>query len=63
MVSLIILLVIVGVVLYLINTVVPMDGNIKTIINVVVLLCVILYVLQLFGLLDSLNTISPGRIR
>lgn len=53
MISFLIMLIIVGVVLYLLNTLVPMDGRIKTVINVVVLLCVFLYVLEFFGFLPA----------
>lgn len=51
--SFIITLIIVGVLLYLLNTLVPMDARIKTVINVVVLLFVLLYVLQGFGVLPG----------
>lgn len=53
LISLLIVLIIVGVVLYLLNTLVPMDSRIKTVINVVVLLAVFLYVLQAFGLVSA----------
>jgi hypothetical protein len=52
MIGLIIVLVIVGVCLYLIETYVPMDAAIKTVIRVVVVLCVVLYLLQAFGIVD-----------
>lgn len=52
MISLIILLMIVGVALWLINTYVPMAQPIKTILNVVVIICVLLYLLQVFGVAD-----------
>ena len=48
--SLLVALIIVGVALYLINAYVPMAPPIKTIINVVVVLIVILWLLQVFGL-------------
>jgi hypothetical protein len=50
-VSLLVTLVIVGVLLYLLNTVIPMDGKIKTIINVVVVLVVCVWLLEAFGVL------------
>lgn len=53
LISLLVVLLIVGVVLYLLNTLVPMDGRIKTVINVVVILAVFLYVLQAFGVLGA----------
>jgi hypothetical protein len=55
LVQLVVLLVIVGVLLWLVNTYVPMDSKIKTIINVVVVLVVVLWLLQVFGLLPNLR--------
>ena len=49
--GLLITLVIVGVLLWLINSYIPMDPKIKTILNVVVVIIVILWLLQVFGLL------------
>jgi uncharacterized Tic20 family protein len=51
LISIVIALVIIGVVLWLINTYIPMAGSIKTILNVVVVICVILWLLSAFGLL------------
>ncbi len=48
MIGLIVTLVIVGVCLYLIETYVPMDATIKTVIRVVV----VLYLLSAFGIVD-----------
>jgi hypothetical protein len=49
MIHVIIVLILIGVGLYLINTYVPMAQPIKTILNVVVIVLVILWVLTLFG--------------
>ena len=51
LISLIITLVVVGVILYLINNYLPMDGKIKSILNIVVVIAVILWLLQSFGML------------
>lgn len=51
MISLLVLLILVGVGLYLIEQI-PMDASIKVIIRVVVILCVVLYLVSAFGLLD-----------
>lgn len=51
LVSLIITLVVVGVILYLINNYLPMDGKIKSILNIVVVISVILWLLRSFGML------------
>jgi hypothetical protein len=49
---LIVLLVVVGLCLYLIETYIPLDPVIKTVIRVVVVLCVVLYLLSAFGVVD-----------
>lgn len=48
-------LVVVGVLLWLINTYLPMDGKIKQILNIVVVIAVIIWLLKVFGLLGSLG--------
>lgn len=53
MVSLLVTLIVVGVLLYLVNTVIPMDPKIKTILNVVVVLAVCLWLLNAFGVLSN----------
>ena len=60
LIQLIIVLVVFGVILWAINTYIPMDGNIKKILNVVVILVVILFVLSAFGLLGSMQGIRVG---
>lgn len=52
-VSLLILLILVGVGLYLVNSVIPMDAKIKTILNVVVVVLVVLWLLEAFGLFNA----------
>ncbi|WP_404711459.1 Thivi_2564 family membrane protein [Sphingomonas sp. MMS24-J13] len=58
--SLIITLVVVGVLLWLVNNYIPMDGKIKNILNVVVVILVVLWLLQSFGLLGSLGGVHVG---
>jgi hypothetical protein len=48
-ITIIVVLVVVGVILWLVNTQIPMDNRIKTIINVLVGLALFLWVLQLLG--------------
>jgi hypothetical protein len=48
LISLILTLIVIGVLLWLINTYIPMDGKIKKIINVVIVVAVIIWVLGLF---------------
>jgi hypothetical protein len=52
-IGLVVVLVVIGVVLYLVNTLIPMDPKIKTILNAVVLIFVCLWLLNAFGLLTG----------
>jgi len=56
--TILLVLVVVGVVLWLINTYIPMDGKIKNILNIVVVVLVVLWLLRAFGLLDDLKGIK-----
>lgn len=53
--NVVIILIVVGVLLWLVNAYIPMDGKIKNILNVVVVIAVIIWLLKVFGLLDSLK--------
>ena len=57
LIGLVLTLVVVGVLLWLLNNYVPMDGKIKSIVNIVVIIVVAIWVLQSFGLLGSLQNI------
>jgi len=57
LIGVVITLVVVGILLGLLNNYVPMDGKIKSIINVVVVIVVVVWLLQAFGLLGSLENI------
>ena len=61
LVHVVIVLVVVGVILWLINTYLPMDAKIKTILNIVVVIVVVLWLLSAFGVLGSLSGIRIGR--
>ena len=63
LISVVIVLIVVGVLLWLVNTYLPMDRKIKNILNVVVVVVVVvvLWLLQAFGLLGSLESIRIGR--
>jgi len=60
LIHLLIILIVVGVLLWLVNTYIPMDSKIKSILNVVVVIVVILWLLQAFGVLGSLGGIRVG---
>lgn len=53
--TILLVLIVVGVILWLVNTYIPMDRKIKSILNVVVVIIVIIWLLQAFGLLDSIR--------
>jgi hypothetical protein len=56
--NVLIVLVVVGVVLWLINNYIPMDRKIKSILNVVAIIVVIIWLLQAFGILGSLKNMN-----
>lgn len=56
--SILIPLAIAGILLWAVNAYIPMDDKIKKILNVVVIVVVILWLLQAFGLLGSVNSIG-----
>jgi hypothetical protein len=55
--TIVVVLIVVGVLLWLVNTYIPMDGKIKSILNAVVVIVVVLWLLQAFGLIGSLNSV------
>ena len=56
--TILLVLVVVGVILWLVNSFIPMDSKIKSILNVVVVILVIVWLLQAFGLFDSIKSIK-----
>ncbi len=56
----VLVLIVVGVLLWLINRFIPMQGTIKSILNGVVVIAVVLWLLNVFGLLSSFNHIRVG---
>jgi cation transporter-like permease len=61
LITVIIVLIVVGVLLWLVNNYMPMDGKIKSILNAVVVIVVVLWLLQAFGVLGSLSNIRVGK--
>jgi hypothetical protein len=53
-------LVVVGILLWLVNRFIPMQGTIKSILNGVVVIAVVLWILNIFGLFHSLSKIHVG---
>jgi hypothetical protein len=56
--SILILLIVVGVVLYLINNYLPLDGKIKTIINWVVVIVIVIFLLKAFGVWGAMGSVK-----
>ncbi len=57
----VVILIVVGVILWLINSYIPMQVTIKKILNVVVIIGVVLWLLNVFGLFNSLGNVHIGR--
>jgi hypothetical protein len=56
----VIVLIVVGVLLWLVNSYIPMQATLKKILNAVVVIAVVLWLLNAFGLLQSLLNIHIG---
>lgn len=63
LISLAITLVVVGVLLWLVNTYIPMAGSIKKILNAVVVICVVVWLLFAFGILHHSGDIRVPQIQ
>ncbi|MGO8736061.1 MAG: Thivi_2564 family membrane protein [Terriglobia bacterium] len=55
-------LIVVGVLLWLVNSFIPMAGSIKAILNALVVICVVVWLLNAFGLMHSISTMHIGNI-
>jgi len=60
LIQLVIILVVVGVILWLINTYIPMQSTIKKILNVVIIIAVIIWLLSVFGVIGDISAIRIG---
>ena len=61
LVTVVLTLVVVGLLLWLVNRFVPMQGQIKGILNGVVVIAVVLWLLRIFGLFEDLSQFRVGR--
>jgi hypothetical protein len=59
--QIVITLVAVGIVLWLVNRFIPMQSTIKSILNGVVVIAVVLWIANLYGIFNSLSRIHIGR--
>jgi hypothetical protein len=60
LVTLVITLAVIGVLLWLVNRFIPMQSQIKGILNAVVVIAVVIWLLKVFGLLDYLTQFHVG---
>jgi hypothetical protein len=58
--QILLILIVVGVLLGLVNNFIPMAGSIKSILNAVVVIGVVLWLLDIFGVIHSLSRIRIG---
>ena len=63
LVGIVVVLVVVGLILWLINTYIPMAGGMKTLLNIVVFVVVLIWLLQLFGLIGPINGVHIPKLR
>jgi hypothetical protein len=63
LINLVITLIVVGVLLWLINAYIPMDAKIKKILNIVVVICVVIWLLSVFGVIGHGNDIRVPQLR
>jgi len=56
--TIIIVILVVGVILWLVNSYIPMQRTIKNILNAVVIIILVIWLLKVFGVLDSLQNIK-----
>jgi hypothetical protein len=61
LIQVLLFLVVVGVLLWLVNRFIPMQGTIKSILNAVVVIAVVIWLLNVFGLLHNLSNIRVGK--
>ena len=60
LVHIVLVLIVVGVLLWLINSFIPMDAKIKSLLNIVVMIVVVIWLLQAFGILGPLSHFRVG---
>ena len=63
LVNVVITLIVVGVLLWLINTYIPMQGAIKSILNAVVVIAVIIWLLYGFGIISHSGNVNLPAVK
>lgn len=62
LINLVVTLIVVGVLLWLVNTYIPMDGKIKQLLNIVVVICVVVWLLYAFGVINHTGDIRVPQV-
>ncbi len=55
--TVIIVLIVAGIILYVVNNYIPMQKTIKSILNIVVVIAVVVWLLKVFGVINGLQNI------
>jgi len=58
--TILVVIVVVGILLWAVNSFLPMDGKVKSILNAVVVILLVIWLLQAFGLIDALRGVRVG---
>ena len=61
LIQVVVVLVVVGVILWLVNSYIPMAGSIKSILNAVVVIAVVVWLLTVFGLMGEISNFRVGK--
>ena len=61
LIHVLLVLIVAGILLWLVNSYIPMAGSIKMILNLVVVIAVVLWLLTVFGLMGELSNIRVGK--
>jgi hypothetical protein len=56
--TVVLVIIIAGVLLWLANTYIPMQDTMRSILNAVVVIAIVLWLLSVFGILDSLKSVT-----
>jgi len=62
LVQVLIALIVVGVLLWLVNTFIPMANSIKSVLNAVVIIAVVVWLLNIFGLMHYITNFHVNRV-
>jgi hypothetical protein len=60
LIQIVVVLIVVGVLLWLVNRYIPMAGSIKSLLNAVVVIAVVIWLLKVFGLWSQITHIHVG---